>query len=345
MGWGMLVQGVGTAAGMFNAIDEAQANRRIAGDLDDIKQYLKEIKSALNIIKMQNQNILERLDKLSDEFHQIVEYEVAISQLTEKYSDLDDIWETFLIIQRGRDFNLQSVHWLKYSGAMNYVFDHENRISYLFNFINICEVALVISRGRSMPLVVFRLDEKIEAIRVLSESLLDNIKSSLNKLLLDLDNTKFVESHNLSFDLDNLSQLTYKKKPNRKKTQHYTEQVCETRCHGPRCDAETRVCHNEPRTRKIWDTAFHKTRDSHLLLIKKQVNVISKNISKLSHLNGVISALSRYRQRISPLALSEINSKSFVMYFDLDEQEKTTIKSKRRRLDEEDMKQFNQYFS
>ncbi|WP_299278945.1 hypothetical protein, partial [uncultured Psychroserpens sp.] len=311
MGWGLVFSGVSAASGLFNAIDESHANRKIRADLNLIKDYLKNLKKTLQQVKIQNEEILLKLDELPEKIRQIVEEIVQTALLEERYSDLDDVRENFLTLRRWKRVSIRSQEWQRYSSSMNYVFDHENRISRLFELINICEFALCITRNRAKSLVILRLDQKIESISLLVDEFKESIESNLDKLKIDLDKTKYILSHNLSPDLSDFNNLNFKKQPNKTKTERYHVQECEwrRRSGGPRGERDDmyRYCENIAKTRQVPDVTFHNARDKHIAKINSEISKIRIQISQFAELNAVLKALGNYRNRISFKSFDEIN--------------------------------------
>jgi hypothetical protein len=183
---------------------------------------------------------------------------------------------------------------------MNYIFDHENRISHLFELINICELALIITRDKVKSLVILRLDQKIENIVSLIKELESNIENDLEKLIIDLNNKKYILSHNLSANLPDLSKLEYKAQPDREIKQIYFVKECETRCVGRLCDAEVTRCWNEPKDRMVPDKQFHEARDKYVNSIKSEAGKIKNKILEFAEMNAVLNVFEKYRSRISP---------------------------------------------
>lgn len=300
MAWGLVIAGIGAAAGLFNAFDEYNANRQIRADLDEIKKYLIGLRSAVAELHKQNTLILAKLDLLPAQIRQIVTEVVEVALLTERYSTVDDIRDNFLVLRGGRSYSLRSTEWLNFSNAMGYLFTHESRISKVFSLIEVCEVALIITKKRSLLLVIVRLDEKISAIRPLFDDLTANIETRLLKLKIDLDNRSFILDHNLSADLPTWGELRYTPQPDREIDESYTEQEChyEERP-GRYADRLVRVCRDVRRTRRVPDRAFHAARDAHVHGIRAQIATISDLLANLGPLKEALDALITYRDLIA----------------------------------------------
>lgn len=315
MAWGLVFAGISAAAGAFNAYDEYHSNRTIRRDLEKIKEYLIGIRSTVLEIQRQNAEILDRLDKLPIEIRQIVIEVVDTRFLLERYSEISTIRDTFLTLRGGRAYGIRSQEWLMYSSAMGYLFDHENRVSRVFDLINVCEIALVITKERASPLVLLRLENKIEAINDLAEDLFGEIEGKLKKLKIDLDNTRFVITHNFSEDLGSFDDLTYQLHPNRTKTQHYTKQVCHWETRG-RYDHQVKVCKDVRKTRQVPDEAFHSARNRHNSLLKAQISTLREDINEYGHLLAAKGSLEKYLGRITESSFVKALTGDPVMYFD-----------------------------
>lgn len=337
MAWGLVIAGIGAAAGVFNAFDEYNANRQIRADLDEIKKYLIGLRSAVAELQRQNTVILAKLDLLPGQIRQIVTEVVDVALLTERYSTVDDIRDNFLVLRGGRSYSLRSLEWLNFSNAMGYLFDHESRISKVFSLIEVCEIALVITKKRSLLLVIVRLDEKISALRPLFEDLTADIESRLQKLKIDLDKTTFIRDHNLSPDLPTWGELRYTPQPDREIEESYTEQEChyEERP-GRYADRLVRVCRDVRRTRRVPDRAFHAARDAHVNGIRAQIAIISDLLATIGPLKEALDALVAYRDRITEGNDFSAIHESAPLYFSDDESEDALPRAGVRALNDSD---------
>lgn len=315
MSWQLILSGVSAAAGAFNAYDEYRANRAIRRDLEKIKEYLIGIRSTVAEVQRQNEIILKKLDRLPVEIRKIVIEVVDTRLLSERYSEIRTTRDAFLTLRGGRVYGIRSQEWLKYLSAMGYLFDYENRVSKMFDLIDVCEIALVITKERASPFVLLRVKRKIEDISELADDLHDKIEAKLKKLKIDLDNNKFVISHNLSEDLESFDALTYKMHLNRTKTQYYTRQVCHWEERGI-YDHRVKVCKDVTETRKIPDEAFHSARDSHHKILKDQISILKEDINEYGYLLAVIQSLEKYLETISESSFVQALTGDSVMYFD-----------------------------
>lgn len=318
MGWGLVFAGVSAAAGLYNAIDESNANRSIVADLSKIKKYLKEIKRSIRFVKRQNEEILLKLDELPITITRIAETVVSNALLEERYSDIDDLRENFITLRSWNRVSLRGREWSRFSNSMNYVFDHENRVSRLLDLISISELALCITRNRAESIVLLRLDDKIVSIEILLDTFQNTIESQLDKLIVDLNNTKYIKSHNLSSDLDDIEDLEFIKQPNRNKTIHSNRRVCETFTVGDR-DREVTSCKNERTSRKVPDEKFHNSRDNHVNEINNILLIIKNQIGEFGQLTSIFNCLKKYRNKISMKSTNEIlETEKALIFIDTD---------------------------
>lgn len=326
MGWGLVFAGVSAVSGLFNAVDESQANRKIIANLNEIKNYLKDLKKSVRYIKQQNKEILLKLNELPIRIRQIVDEIVQTALLEERYSDLDDVRENFMTLRRWRRVSIRSQEWQRYSAGLNYIFDYENRISRLFDLIPLSEFALCITRNRAEPLIILRLEQKIQNLDDLIDEFKKRIEVDLEKLLLDLNNINYISSHNLSEELDDFKNLVFTKVSDRTITERYfvseTYQHC-TSGHrpgdGPDCHFRTRQV---PRHRTVPDKKFHISRDNFVQKIGDQINLISQDILSFSQIVTVTNSLKNYRNLLSQKSIEEIikNAKP-LLFFDNDSTE------------------------
>ena len=323
MTWGLVFAGVSAAAGAFNALDEQQANRQIRSDLKKIKRYLVDLRATTNKIVQQNNKILIELDELPSKIQEIVD----ISQLREKYSVVDDVRDNFLLLRSSRRTGVRQSEWIRLSEAMGYLFEHEYRISKTFRLIGICEIALVVTKERSLPIVRDRVESKIAENKDIHSHFSKLLEASLAKLKAGLDNSVYVKSHNLSEELPDLDQLEYKMMPNRMKQERYNERVCR-RVEGryaPRTE-----CKEERRTRTVVDRAYVNRRNRHKSTLEKEIAEIQSEVIKLGYLEAAISSLQKYLQSIQKPTFKFADFDNPTFYFWDDESDMAADKSDRK---------------
>lgn len=318
MGWGLVFAGVSAASGLFGAYDSNVSFRQIRQDLNKIKKYLVDLQRTADEIKAQNSQILQKLDLLPDKIRQIVTEIVDVAMLRERYSTTNDIRDNFLILRGGRGYNIRDTEWLRFSDAMSYLFEYEYRLSKTFDLINICEIALVISKERALSLVVLRIDQKTKSILTLQNALQESIENKLDKLKIDLDNKSYISNHNLTTSLEDFGKLSYSALLDRLIEVEHTESVCHYEYDdGPRYGGRRRiqVCRNVKNKISVPDTAFHNSRDNHLTLIREQITTINNLIKEFGYLSGLVSTLKKYRETISTEDVQKIFDTEKPMYF------------------------------
>ncbi len=320
MGWGLVFAGVSAASGLFGAYDSNLSFRQIRQDLDKIKKYLVDLQRTADEIKAQNSQILQKLDLLPDKIRQLVIEIVDVALLRERYSTINDIRDNFLILRGGRGYNIRDTEWLRFSDAMSYLFEYEYRLSKTFDLINVCEIALVISKERALSLVVFRIDEKTKSFLILQNALQEKIENNLDKLKIDLDNKSYISNHNLTTNLEDFNKLSYSAVPDRRIEVEYTERVCHYERDGGGGPyggggGRTQVCRNVKKKKNVPDAAFHNSRDKHLYLIKEQITALKNLIREFGHISVLVSTLKKYRATISSEENQKIFDKEKPMYF------------------------------
>lgn len=298
MGWQIAIAAASAVFGGFNAYDEYHANRQIRRDLEKIQKYLLGIDRKVDEVLVLNRAIISLLDNLPNEFRQIVNEVVDEALLRERYSVIRDVRDNFLILRGGRSYRISSQSWRTFSEAMQYLFEYEHRLSKTFELISVCEIALAITKERSLPLVIHRAKNKRFSINELKNEVLGEVDTKLVTLKSLLDNKTYIRSHNLSEDLGDINELAFEAMPNRNLTQYYNERVCETRDVG-RHGIPRQVCRDVRRSRQVPDNAFHNARDSHISKIKMLISQLQKLLARLLELNGVIATYDVYIGRIS----------------------------------------------
>lgn len=299
--WPIVIAAIGAAASVFNAVDEATSNRAVRDNLEKIIEYLKQLDQKLEVIQAQNREILRRLDELPRIVRAIVREIVDDALLDERYSTLHAIKLNIVTLKLDRKYRITEPGWRELSGAITYLFLHENRISYLFRLILACELALGATRNQAQPFIRQLLQDKIALLKALRDDYVVRITAELKGLKELLDNTQFIANHNLSESLDDFRKLTYAKQPDRLRTVSFTERECRIR-HG-RCGEEWEVCRDVTRTREEPDTPFHSARDNHVAVIEQRKAMISEMLGFLTSLSGVIQRFEKYLAKITGLGV------------------------------------------
>ncbi|MGJ3257724.1 MAG: hypothetical protein ACFE0K_15530 [Alcanivorax sp.] len=299
MSWEIALAAGSFIAGSFNAYDEYHANREIREDLEKIKKYLLRLDAKADAIIVQNKAILMALDELPELFREILQDVQSEGMLAERYTTCRNIKDNFILLQGGRRYRLRSEEWLSFSEAMSYLFEHEYRPSKTFSLIGVCEIALVITKERSLPFVLHHVNKKIQETRELSEDVVYTLEERLVVLKSKLNNSKFIKSHNLNTNLGDFNDLSYEKSPDRQVKQYYKEKVCEwVWVPGPYADRRVKKCRDEKRSRMVPDKKFHGARDKFVAGIEGEIREIKVIIDRVHQLNAIAHSYEVYLMRI-----------------------------------------------
>jgi hypothetical protein len=298
--WALIFAGISATAGVFSAVDSALSNRSILDSLERIIHYLQDLDAKLDIVIEQNKEILRKLDELPKVIRAIVQEIVDVALLEERYATIISIKLNITTLKLDKNYRITEPGWRELSGAITYLFLHENRISYLFRLLLACELALAATRNQAKPFIVSLLKSKLELLKALDTDFMQRISGELDTLKAMLDQTQYIVSHNLSNNIDDFSKLTYVKQPNRTRTVDYMERVCVTRT--GHCGEEHEVCHNETRQRQEPDTPFHSARDNLVGQIEQRRAVITQMLIELKNIRSVIAEFEKYLKRVQALA-------------------------------------------
>ena len=307
--WGLIIAGIGAAASLFNAVDEATSNRAIREKLDRIVEYLQALDQKLEIVLTQQKEILLRLDELPRLVRAIVQEIVDDAFLDERYASIQAIKLNITKLKLGKKYRITEPGWREFSNVLTYLFLHENRISYLFKLIFACELALVATRNQAKPFVVALLigsdgkGGKITLLKELRDGYIGHIALEIRTLKEMLDNTEYIASHNLSEALDKLENLSFVKQPDRNRTINYSVRECKQHS-GGRCGEPYETCRDVPKSREEPDTPFHSGRDNHVGAINAKVAAIAVMLKQLANLSGVIQRFEEYLTRVNSLGIS-----------------------------------------
>ncbi len=298
LAWGLVFGAISAGAGLFNAYDEAVSNRQVRAKLKEIKDYLIGLDVKLSRIVAQNQEILKKLDALPLIIRQIIGSEISAALLDQHHSKLDNITDNLLSLNNWRRYRLNKPGWDVMSESLTYIVDNENRLSKLFHLLNGFELALHTTRGRAKPFVKLKVETKIAGLSEMVDEIRDSVELKLEILKRNLNNTKYIQSHNLE-GLEDFSLLSYTKKPNRTTTQSYSVRTCRSvgNCR------ERQVCRDSPRSRQVPDDSFHNTRDNHDKQIKSQRKNIKKELEQLVAANAMLQRFRNYESGLNARGL------------------------------------------
>lgn len=312
MGWQLIVSAMSAGANLFNAVDEAIANRVISESIRNIQNYLVELSQKISQIEANTRLILQKLDELPNRLRIIVREVVETALLNERWATLKRIHDDIIYLNNYRIYRINKPGWKDLSEALNYLFLYENRLSYVFKLIESCEMALGATRGRATPVILVWLKEKIDLIELLYNDLDIEIQKELMRLQEDLNNTNYIKEHNLDSNLEHISKLSYTKQPNRSyRAQIGTRRECREWV-GP-CRVHE-VCHDEPVYGQVPDTGFHQARDRHASNIEAQIKVIDNKLSILSALVSLLNKLKKYYETIDNAKPIDVKDKVVLVY-------------------------------
>ncbi len=343
MAWPLVIAAVTAVAGVFNALDEYIANRKIRDDLEEIKKYLSEIQGGIEFIKNQNLLILKRLDELPVEIRRIVLEVVSDVVLSGRYSEIGNIRDNYLELlnKKGKNkgYGIRDSEWLIYSAAMTYIFENEGKVSKTFDLINICEIALIITKERVLNFVILRISQRIAAMDGMYLDLSNYIESKIQKTIIDLNQIIYIKSHNLSENLDSIDNFVLVPQPNRNITVGYMNRECVHK--SSRYVDDYIVCSDVLRYHDVPDTAFHNARDNFVASIGAQINEIKLLLTDLGGLSDARASLNKYLEKLdSDTTILEFPR---VMYF-IAENTKSRLSETDRRANVLNEKDFDDYF-
>lgn len=343
MAWPLVIAAVGAASSAYNAYDEYHANKKQIKTLEDIKASIKELKHSINVVQKQNKEILSKLEKLPYIIELLVEKKIDEALLDEKYSIVYSIYEDFVKLKKGKPYMLTSGQWVSFSQSMYYLFENEHRLKNIYQLILVSEISLVITNYRSKPKVIARLDEKIHDITLILSKQEDYLNSSLRQLKTDLDNKKYVKTHNFSPSLESINKLKFIKTPNKSVKKVYEKEECEwhTRHVGNAIEGDVidvKVCKTVKRTKSVPDKKYHKLRDNHIAKINENVSELKDDIAKYAHLNLLLRTFKHYRKVVSPQSLERLITDTKPLYFIGEDHMKSDVALER--VNETDFKKF-----
>lgn len=189
---GDVVTGISVAAAVAEYFADRNKNRKITGLLKDIKNHLNIITSKIDFITEQNIEILHRLDELPIKIRAIVAQEFSIgwnvSTLNQRYSDTINIQNNYLQLPENEHlrYRIHTHEWDRLMENLTYLFNFENRVSYIPMLIQICELAQVVSEKKGTTVVKNLVEDKYERVlKLLSDydNLYNNQLTDLEKLM------------------------------------------------------------------------------------------------------------------------------------------------------------------
>ena len=219
---GSVMSVVGGAASVIGFFMEREENRKIIGELRQIKAYLHRLDQRIANIEKQNQMILSALDQLPEQISKIVDERVNLALLNEHYNTLNSIRTNYLNLneEERKRYRINSVGWDRLSEALSYLVHHENRISKLFEVLSWCEFAIVASECRGAPVIRSLITTKSHMVIPLFEALRDRLLTTHNELS-SLLGSQYVSEHTFGNNTTDLDSIDYELAP--RKIEHTTE--------------------------------------------------------------------------------------------------------------------------
>ena len=349
--WVLVVGAVSAAAGLFNAVDEAIANRNMRSSLQKIKDHLLQIDNRLRQVEKNTEQILSNLNKLPSQIRHIVTEIVETALLEERYSSINSIRLNVANLNNWRHFRINKPGWLILSEKVTYLVEHEDRLSHMIKLIEICELALAVTRGRAKKIVLEWLKMKYRLIYELFSDLHKVIIHDLATLKELLDDQNYIKSHNLSQSLPDFHKLSFTPQATRTKQESYTVRVrdrrhCTRHFLPPGEPHEPMSCYwvyrNETRTRTVADSSYNHSRNNHINKIQKLHPKIGSDLVQLGNLAALLEEFAKYARKIQNQRLQPSED---LIFFAEDEFEAEWLSNTDVALEGEEDHSFNDYYS
>lgn len=277
-----IVSGLGGAASVVGFFTTLNFQKDTERTLAEIKAQLTTIERNTETIIQQNREILGRINELPTrhEVRLMLREEVAQGLIDQAYSNLRAAENDALEF-----WDSGSANWVSFRNSLQYLFDHDNRVSTTAEMLGHCSFAVQVSRGLAVPFVRKVVTSRKNRLRVLREILKEKTRDMLLHLRHDLlDDREYVTSHSLtdaSTDLAIVYTMQSDKRiavPGHCLVPHHSGSWC----------AEP----GEPRY--VIDSAYKRARDSHRREIEKHLEMTSRmneDYGEIAHLVEVVEAL------------------------------------------------------
>lgn len=282
---------------LIDTIKEDEFQSTVLAEFEDLKNYMKLINQKVDILILQNQVVLDRLDRLPNEILQITDTVVSNHLLEERYTNIQGRLTLYTSVDDWADWENNYEGWKDYYYDLNYLFLREYRMGHMPHLIPACELAISVYKGFAFPVVKVLLDQKLHRLHSAQEILRDDIQEKLDKLLTLLGNTTYIASHILDENLDDLRKQLYVGHGHKNRSQSYTQEVCRT-VDDAGCCRSHRVCKNVTKTRQVADTAYNSRHDQHVAKLTKQQNVLVSSLTQYVEASLVIDLLESYQTSV-----------------------------------------------
>jgi hypothetical protein len=298
-----IIAAVKTGMELFGKLKENDFQSTILRDFRDLKNYMQVINQKVDIIILQNQVILDRLDNLPNEMLRITDSVVSNHLLEERYTNIQGRLTLFTSIDDWADWENNYNGWKDYYFDLNYLFLREYRIGHMPLLIPACELAISVYKGFALPVVKVLLDQKLYRLYSAQEVLRDDIQAKLDTLLSQLANTSYIASHILDENIEDIRKQLYVGHGHRSRTESYTVRECTREIVGDPRNRQT--CRNYTLTRQVADTAYNNRYDHHIASIAKSQAALIDSVTRYAEASLVIDLLISYQNAIIRESITE----------------------------------------
>lgn len=281
---------------LIDTIKEDEFQSTVLAEFEELKNYMTLINQKIDVLILQNQVVLDRLDSLPNEILQITDTVVSNHLLEERYTNIQGRLTLYTSVDDWANWENNYEGWKDYYYDLNYLFLREYRLGHMPLLIPACELAISVYRGFALPVVKVLLDQKLDRFHSAQEILRDDIQEKLDAILSLLGNATYIDSHILDENIDDIRKQLYVGHGHRNKTESYTEQVCSGGDSG--CCRDRRVCRNVTRTRQVADTAYNNRYDQHIAKVTKLQSTLVDSLTKYAEASLVIGLLESYQKSV-----------------------------------------------
>lgn len=294
--WTLITQIGSSSMSLYGNIQSYKETKSIKDNLEEMKTYLKHLNDEIQQIKSQNREILNRLDKLPEEIHHIVKTVVTEDSLNDKYNTIENTKKNFFLLH----LEINAIYWINYSEALTYLFSNEHRLSKIFDLIEACELALIITKWRAVDFVKHDIRKRVASTNELYQTVLESLKSQLELLSSQLNNKDYIAQHNFQRNIQKLEDITFSHAPNRDKTETYQERhVTLRQGEGPRGTSRDReIITYETKTRVVPDHAFNERRNRHVAEVKAHISQAKETVAKAKLIKSQLIIWANYLEFI-----------------------------------------------
>lgn len=284
-----ILSGVGGAASVVSFFKTLDFQDEVLRSLQEIKQNVREIKRNTEIIIQQNKRILEAIDQLPTRYEQRIMFQEEINEgfLKQAYSNLEGTENDEIEF-----WDINSANWVQYRNSLQFIFNHDNKISNTAKILAHCSFAVQISKGQANGFVKNVIRQRKDNLVILRDKLAQQVKGKLIHLRETLlADTTYVASHNFDDNLKDLTGINYELQPNK---YNWVEGPCLVPYTGGRIG-----CAEPGPPKRVLDYDFKNNRDAH----KNTIDTEITNTDNLNNEFGEIASLVLVLEEI----LNELN--------------------------------------